>query len=185
VSTQKHSKERRLPDIPEMNILFASADYVDIKTTESELLLREFVARLLSYQPAWVTALYAIRWGFVRLLGMKQNGVPQAKRLNAGDVLMRKGEDSQFLTFDVIAAQEDAYWFAQASESHLNATLGVICEARPDGQNRFCVVTLVHYNRWTGRVYFNVIRLFHHLVVGAMIRHAAGDKAALKNGERA
>jgi hypothetical protein len=135
---------------------------------------------LLSYQPAWVTTLYGIRWGFVRLLGMKQNGIPQAARMTAADVPMSTGTESQFLIFQVIATQEDAYWFAQASESHLNATLGVSCESLPDGHNRFYVVTLVHYHRWTGRVYFNTIRPFHHLVVGAMMSHAVKDETALQ-----
>lgn len=177
MATQTQSKKRDLPNIPEMNMLLESADHIDIKMTESKRSLREFVARLLSYQPAWVTALYGIRWGFVRLLGMKQNGIPQATRMTAAEVPMSAGVDSQFLIFRVIAVQEDAYWFAQASESHLNATLGVICEALPDGYNRFYVVTLVHYNKWTGRVYFNTIRPFHHLVVGAMMNHAVGEGA--------
>jgi hypothetical protein len=32
------------------------------------------------------------------------------------------------------------------------------------------VVTVVRYKNASGRVYFNVIRPFHHLVVGAMVR---------------
>lgn len=175
MATPTQSKKRCSPEIPEMNRLFETADHIDIKTMDSELSLREFVACLLSYQPAWMTALYGIRWGFVRLLGMKQHGIPQATRMTAAEVPMSTGADSHFLIFKVIAAQEDRYWFAQASESHLNATLGVICEALPDGRNHFSVVTLVHYNKWTGRVYFNTIRPFHHVVVGAMMRHAMGN----------
>lgn len=172
MSIQTHSTSYHLPSIPEMNTYFESADHIDVKRAEGALSLREFVARMVSYQPSWVTMLYRIRWGFVRLLGMQQDGIPQAQRIAAADVPMRTGENSQFLIFDVIAAQEDRYWFAQATESHLNATLGVICEALPNGRNRFSVVTLVHYNKWTGHVYFNTIRPFHHLVVGAMISHA-------------
>lgn len=178
MAAQTQTKNHYLLDIPEMNVLFDSADHIDIKTTESEYALRDFIARLLSYQPAWVTALYGIRWGFVRLLGMKQDGIPQARGMTPADVPMTTGTDSQFLIFRVIAVQEDAYWFAQASESHLNATLGVIRESLPNGLNRFHVVTLVHYHRWTGHVYFNTIRPFHHLVVGAMMRYAVGDGQA-------
>ena len=36
-------------------------------------------------------------------------------------------------------------------------------------------LTVVHYKHWTGPVYFNVIRPFHHLVVRQMAR--AGTKA--------
>ncbi len=174
MATQVHTASSTLPHIPALDPLFASADHIDVKTAISDLPLRAFVARLLGYQPAWVTALYGIRWGFVRLLGMKQAGIPQPVRMTADDVPMTAGANSKFLTFNVVAVQDDAYWFAQASESHLDATLGVIREPLPDGRQRYHVVTLVHYQHWTGRVYFNVIRPFHHLVVGAMLRHAAG-----------
>lgn len=174
MATQSYSVEQNLPHIPEMAEHFDSADHIDIKTAECDLNLREFIARLLTYQPAWVTALYGVRWGFVRLLGMKQSGIPKPAKMRPDNVPMTVGGDMKFLIFNVIAAQEDRYWFAQAAESHLNATLGVICEPLPNGRNRFHVVTLVHYNKWTGRVYFNTIRPFHHLVVGGMMRHAVG-----------
>ncbi|MBZ0306742.1 MAG: DUF2867 domain-containing protein [Anaerolineae bacterium] len=173
------AEKYHLPNIPEITALYESADHIDVKTTESQRSFREFVAGLLSYQPAWLTALYGIRWGFVRLLGMKQDGIPQAKRLTAEEVSMSPGTNSQFMDFKVIAAQEDAYWFAQASESHLTATVGVIQETLPNRVNRFHVVTVVHYNKWTGRVYFNTIRPFHHLVVGAMMNQAVKAKPAL------
>ena len=70
--------------------------------------MRAFIAGLFSYMPWWLKALYGVRWAFVRLLGMKQEGVP-----------------------------------------------------------------IVDYRHWTGPVYFNVIRPFHHLVVAAMLRSAA------------
>jgi hypothetical protein len=35
---------------------------------------------------------------------------------------------------------------------------------------RFRVVTIVHYRHWTGRLYFNLIRPFHHWVVTGMAR---------------
>lgn len=181
MATSTQAKKHPLLNVPEIKTLFETADHIDVKTAEGPLPLREFVARLLSYQPAWVTALYGIRWGFVRLLGMKQNGIPQVNRLTAADVPMQAGTNSQFMHFNVIAAQEDAYWFAQASESHLTATIGVIREALPNGYNRFHVATLVHYNKWTGRIYFNTIRPFHHLVVGAMMNQAVKDQPTLQS----
>ena len=72
--------------------------------------------------------------------------------------------------FTVKMAQEDSYYVAEISESHLKAALGVVMEPLPNNLNRFHVITIVHYNRWTGPVYFNVIRPFHHLVVGGMAR---------------
>ncbi|WP_218919788.1 DUF2867 domain-containing protein [Streptosporangium roseum] len=54
---------------------------------------------------------------------------------------------------------------AGATESHLTACLAVVAEP-----GRFHVVTVVKYHRWTGPVYFNAIRPFHHLVVLGMAR---------------
>jgi hypothetical protein len=38
---------------------------------------------------------------------------------------------------------------------------------------RYYIVTIVHYLHWTGPVYFNLIRPFHHLVVARMARAGA------------
>ena len=78
-----------------------------------------------------------------------------------------------FVFFKVVAAKEDRYWFAEAIESHLTGKIGVVMESGLGLQNTFHVITVVHYNNWTGPVYFNVIRPFHHLVVGSMGRHAS------------
>jgi len=43
-----------------------------------------------------------------------------------------------------------------------------------NGLIRYYIVTIVHYLHWTGPVYFNLIRPFHHLVVARMARAGAG-----------
>ncbi|WP_420642170.1 DUF2867 domain-containing protein [Candidatus Leptofilum sp.] len=155
-----------VPNLPE---LAKTADHIDIKTISGEVSLRQFIANMLSYNPGWVKFLYRVRWFFVRLLGMKQQGVPQEMALRPEDVSFVPGISAAF--FQVQMAAENEYWFAAASESHLTAHLGVIMEPGTT-QNRFHVLTLVHYHRWTGPVYFNVIRPFHHIVVGQMIKAA-------------
>ncbi|MBK8905551.1 MAG: DUF2867 domain-containing protein [Anaerolineaceae bacterium] len=160
-----------VPHLPE---LMKTANHIDIKTISGDVSLREFIAGMLSYTPGWVKFLYGVRWFFVRLLGMKQKGMPQNLQIRPADVAFVTGESAAF--FAVKMAQEDSYWFAGITESHLTAHLGVIVEA---GQpNRFHVLTVVHYHRWTGPVYFNVIRPFHHLVVRQMMK--AGVKPPLR-----
>lgn len=154
--------------VPNLPALIEQANHVDVKTVESEVSLRKFLAGMFAYYPRWMKALYAIRWGFVRLLGMKQEGIPDMVRVAPDDVPLTAGDKMAF--FDVEMAAEEAYWFASAAESHLTAHLGVVVEPL-DGQNgrrRFHVLTIVHYNSWAGPVYFNVIRPFHHLVVRQM-----------------
>lgn len=152
-------------DIPELQSLLTGADHIDVKIVTGMVSLREFLAGALSYNPRWLQFLYAVRWGFVRLLGMKQTGIPQDMRLRPADVAMIPGDRAAFFT--VKAAAEDRYWIAGAAESHLTAYLGVVVESL-DTENRFYVITVVHYNKWTGPVYFNVIRPFHHIVVRKM-----------------
>jgi hypothetical protein len=147
------------------------ADHVDVKTVESEASLRAFIAGLLSYQPAWVTALYGVRWAFVRLLGMRQQGMPRARRMLPEEVPMTPGHAAAFFT--VRQAEEERFWVVSVADTHLEATLAVVVEPTGSFRRKFHVVTLVHYRKWTGPVYFNVIRPFHHLVVGGMARFAA------------
>jgi hypothetical protein len=163
---------RRRAVLPDVLRPFASgADHVDVKTVEAETSLREFIAGLMAYQPAWVTALYRVRGVFVRLLGMRQSGIPGPARLRAEEVPMERGGTASFFT--VRHAEEERVWVVSAEDSHLEATLAVAMEPRGGQRRRFHVVTLVHYRNWAGPVYFNVIRPFHHLVVGAMVRNAA------------
>jgi hypothetical protein len=70
----------------------------------------------------------------------------------------------------VWAAEENRLWVAEVDDTHLRARLAVACDDLGDGRRRFHVVTIVHYKRWTGPVYFRVIEPFHHLVVGAMAK---------------
>lgn len=160
--------ETQFTAVPHLPSLMETADHIDIKTISGDVSLREFIAGMISYSPGWMKFLYGVRWFFVRLLGMKQEGMPQELTLRPEDVSFETGKPAAF--FSVKMAEEDHYWFAGITESHLTAHLGVIME--PGQPNRFQVLTIVHYNRWMGPVYFNVIRPFHHLVVGQMMKTA-------------
>ncbi len=152
-------------DLPGLRALARDADHIDVKTVEGTLTLREFLHGLLSWQPGWVRSLYRVRAGFVRLLGMRQRGVPSASGVRPEDISFTPGDSASFFT--VTDAEEDRYFVAGTTESHLTAYLAVVAEP-----GRFHVATIVKYHRWTGPVYFNVIRPFHHLVVRGMARAA-------------
>ncbi len=169
-----------LADIPALQAVAAQADHSDDKPVTlplpaSAALLRTFIAGVMNYYPAWVKALYGVRWGFVRLLGLRQHGVPAQPTFTAATVPLQVGAQAAFFT--VVAVEPARFWMASASESHLSAYLAIGLE--PLSALTTCVhtLTLVHYHRWTGPVYFNAIRPFHHLVVGSMV--AAGRRYAL------
>ncbi|WP_164689724.1 DUF2867 domain-containing protein [Herpetosiphon llansteffanensis] len=153
--------------------LIAQANHVDVKTrqiqtAQPEQELRRFIAAMIGYNPRWMQSLYAIRWGFVRLLGMRQEGLPDTKQLRPEQVPMQAGQNLSF--FKVAAAAEGQYLVASASESHLTAWLAVVLEPRGGLAYNLHTVTIVRYHAWTGPVYFNVIRPFHHVVVNQMIK---------------
>jgi hypothetical protein len=162
---------RYIETLPQIAALLQQADHVDVKTIESTVSLREFLAAMLSYQPGWVTFLYGVRAVFVRFLGMKQDGMPRPQRLAPEDIAFSPGSDAYF--FKVKSAEEDAFFIAEISEKHLDAKLGVIVEPLRDNLKRFHILTVVHYNNWAGPVYFNVIRPFHHVVVKDMAQAGA------------
>ena len=155
--------------ISELAPLLERADYIDIKTVSGSVDLRTFLANMFSYQPDWITALYAARAVFVRFLGMRQRGIPRGHRLPPETIPMQAGMRASF--FKVYKAEEEHYWVAEAKDTHLNAILGIVVEPSPDQQRRrFHVLTVVHYQNWAGPIYFRAIQPFHHLVVGSMAR---------------
>ena len=150
-------------DVPGLAALMEGADHVDVRTVTGTLSLRAFVASTLSYQPAWMTFLYHVRGGVVRLLGMRQDGVPQSVRFSPDDVPLEPG--AEFLFFTVHSAEDDRYWIGGFVDQHLTGHVVAAVEASGDGARRLHLMTIVHYNNWAGPVYFGLIRPFHHLIV--------------------
>ena len=147
----------------ELRPILEDADHVDVKTVEGKVDLRVFISSMMTYQPWMVTQLYRVRAVLVRLLGMKQEGIPKPVIIPPDRIPMEKGSDISF--FKVVLTKEDSYWVAEARDKHLSAYLAVIVEPLQGSSNRFHVMTVVHYLNWTGPVYFNLIRPFHHLIV--------------------
>jgi hypothetical protein len=158
-----------IQSIPELQPYLLHANHIDVKTVKGEGTMREFLAGMFSYSPGWMNFLYHIRGWFVRLLGMKQESVPEFPELRPEDVCMTPGEKMAFFTVEVASEQ---FWLAGIVDTHLTANLGVVKEEIKNGCFRFHVITIVHYLKWTGIVYFNVIRPFHHLVVAQMANSA-------------
>lgn len=164
----QHKLPSYIQDIPELAPLLKDADHIDVKTATGTMSMRQFLASMLSYQPGWVTFLFGVRAVFVRFLGMHQRGLPRATSMKPEDIPMKPGSNARF--FKICMAAEEHYWVAETDDSHLKAALGVVVEPLSNQQRRFHVLTVVHYHNWAGSVYFNIIRPFHHLVVGRMVK---------------
>ncbi len=152
-----------------MHVAQSADDFHDV-VFESRGTLREFLAAALSYMPGWMRFLYHVRAGFVRLLGVRQDGIPEKEQLHPQDVPFEPG--GQAAIFNVLAAEEERYWLASAQDAMIIGYVGVIREPLENGLSRFHLLSGARYRRWTGRIYFNVIRPFHHIVVRCMGRCA-------------
>lgn len=156
----------------ELEQFFEGADFVDIKVYEGKSTLPDFVASMLSYYPWWLILLYRIRQLLVHILGLAKHEEPEElPNLKADDISFTPGDQASF--FIVRLARKDIYWISETPEDkHLKAFFGVVVEALSDLEKRFYVITSVYYKHWSGPVYFNLIRPFHHLVVSRMARFA-------------
>ena len=166
---------------PELNPLLTGADHVDVKSTEADVTLREFVSGALGYQPGWMrmlfrAMLFRARVVFARLLRLRNPEIQTAPRLRPEKIPFSPGAKVWFFT--VVGAAEDRYIFLEASDTHLTGYLAVVAEPLTNGRTRFHNITIVRYHRWTGPLYFNVIRPFHHLVVRSMVNAGARGQGA-------
>ena len=162
-------------EYPELRPCLTGKDIVDVKTITARADLRTFVARMMSYYPWWLRALYGVREVLVRLLGLVRHEVQEGMRSYRPDEIPF-APGGRVQVFIVEAAREEAYWVVTSPpDKHLTAWFGVAVEALGDGRNRFHVLTTVAYVHWTGPVYYNLIRPFHHLVVRRMMAAGARD----------
>ena len=155
------------------------ADVIDVKRVEGRNELRTMLAAMLSYYPWWVVRLYRLRKLLVGLLGLAQQAAPvRQPALKPEDVAFTPGAAVTFFT--VRAAKEGRYWIAETPpDKHLRSYFGVVSDPIDGSRRRFTVITTVFYKHWTGPVYFNLIRPFHHLVVASMARHGATTSSAV------
>jgi hypothetical protein len=160
-----------IPKFSELERYFQKADFTDVKVFEGDTTLRKFIASMLSYYPWWIVQLYRLRKFLVWSLGLVKHEEPkELPNLQAGDVSFTPGDSASF--FIVRSAKEGIYWVSETPEDrHLRAYFGVIKEPVSKSINRFYVITTVFYKHWSGPMYFNLIRPFHHLVVSRMAKY--------------
>lgn len=161
---------------PELAEFFRDVDYTDVKHIEAETSLRAFIAGMLSYSPWWLVALYRIREILVGLLGLvRHDRFGWLLSFSAEDISFAPEDNVSF--FIVRKAEEDVFWLSETlPDKHLTAYFGIAADKQSSGLTRFEVVTAIRYLHWTGPVYFNLIRPFHHLVVSQMMRAGAASK---------
>lgn len=161
-----------LNGIAEIDILFQSADYINVSAIETGDSLEQFLVKIFSYRPLLIRLLYRLRAPLVRLLGFKQDPLPPLDEWIPEEFPMYPCGMVWFFT--VRKVRKERFWIAGCPrDRHLDADLAVVARPLPEGRKRFYLATVVRYKHWTGPVYFNLIRLFNLLLVNRMARHAA------------
>jgi len=165
------NKDKYILKFKALETYFKNADFIDVKICQGQTTLRQFIASMLSYYPWWIIQLYRIRKLLVGILGLVKHEAPEElPNLQPEDVSFTPGENVTF--FRVRSAEENLFWISETpDDKHLKAYFGVVKEPLNNSVNRFYVFTTVYYKHWTGPVYFNLIKPFHHLVVSRMAKH--------------
>jgi len=155
---------------PELDSCFQNINHQDIKTIDGACTLREFIAGMLSYSPWWINMLFNIRKIFVKIFGLARHEKPEEiPHLDPEKISFMPGENVTF--FITYKAKENEYWTGMPpDDKHLSAYFGIVTEKIGPDKTRFHVFTTVIYKHWTGPLYFNLIRLFHHIVVWRMMK---------------
>ena len=162
-----------LANIPEIDALLEDADHIGLKVIESEDCLESVLSKMFSYRPALVRLLYRIRSPLVRLLGFRQDTMPEMKEWLPDEFPMLPCGNVWFFTVQKV--EKERFWIACCPrDRHLDADLAVVAKPICGKRNRFYIATIVRYKHWTGPVYFNVIRLFSMFLVNRMARKAKG-----------
>jgi hypothetical protein len=160
-----------LKHIPEIKTLFRAADYVGIKTVDTDLSLERFLIRIFSYRPALIRLLYRLRAPLVRLLGFKQDPMPDLDEWIPAEFPMFPCGQVWFFTVQQV--QKELFWIAGCPrDRHLDAEIAVVVRPLAGKLKRFYLITVVRYKHWTGPVYFALIRLFNLFLINRMARYA-------------
>ncbi|PJJ61219.1 DUF2867 domain-containing protein [Hymenobacter chitinivorans] len=119
--------------------------------------------------PAWVGGLMRLRDWLVRPFGLRT--FPAATRPAPGTPLTTGGQLGPFRVFDVSPGEI----ILGQNDRHLDFRVSVLVE---EAGPAAVVTTVVQFHNWFGRAYFTLIKPFHHLVVPALLRRAAGRQPA-------
>jgi hypothetical protein len=143
------------------------ADHLDVKSSPTSLELEPLLGQLLAWRPGWLRLLFALRGLLARLLSLKHklpSHTPSTRDLMQPGGVPGLGE--------IALVKPPDLWVATLEDRHLQAHIILALEPLPAGGSLVHLGTVVRYRHWTGPLYFNLIRPFHHLVVWAGLRAA-------------
>ncbi|WP_420572154.1 DUF2867 domain-containing protein [Kordia sp.] len=142
--------------------LFSKVDFADtFSTTNQKDSIEEITNQIFNTSPKWVGFLFKIRNAIVQFFGLKTE-IP--KDLNND---FKVGGYIKFFKIYDISPNEV---ILGANDSHLNFRAIVTDTNEP--KHNVKVTTLVEYNNKKGKIYMNLIKPFHRMVVKRMVGQA-------------
>lgn len=153
----------------EIEPLLQKANHIDVKVVEGNISHEAFIASLLSF-PKWIHLLFKFRIFLAKVLGLQHKAITDPI-LESQDIPLIVGDTIR--SFTVAMVKKKQYWVVESpKDKHLKAYLGVFVEPLKRDIKRFHVATIVNYKHWSGPIYFNIIRPFHHLLVYVLAKSA-------------
>ena len=158
----KKVKEEATPSSYLEAKLLDQIDFSDtFSTTNHKNTLEETTNFIFNNTPKWIDQLFVIRNKIVKLFGLK-TGIPADYNEE-----FRVGGYIAFFKIFSIANNEI---ILGANDSHLNFRAVVANSNETDFNIK--VVTLVEYNNTKGKIYMNLIKPFHRIIVKRMVKNA-------------
>ena len=156
-------------DLKSLDLDQEDCDYFEAKSVASSLTLPEVLANIFNYRPRWVQFLFVLRRMPASILQLKQVRWKQSPALKPEDISFQRGASET--KFIVTHGDRNRYWVSRApADRHLEAKIAVILSSAEGEKKTYKLITWVKYLHWTGKLYFNLIRPFHHMIVFFFLR---------------
>ncbi len=145
---------------------YLPANYSDVfscETTSNTLSPDDIVTSFFTDMPGWVNALFKLRHFLVRFVGLKGDD---------GDIrqleeCIRTGGKNGFVS---VPDKNDHETVLLLEDKHLNAYLSVYVTKLNSNKQNVSLITVVHFNKKLGNIYFSIIKPFHKIVVKSMLK---------------
>jgi len=142
--------------------LFPKVDFADtFSTTNKKDSIQEVTNQIFNTAPKWVAFLFKIRNSIVKFFGLK-TGIPDDYNED-----FKVGGYVKFFKIYDIATNEI---ILGANDNHLN--FRAIVSNTENTSHNIKVTTLVEYNNKKGKIYMNLIKPFHRMIVKRMVGQA-------------
>ncbi len=163
-----------LPNNSILNYSQKKYDYVDsfqgvLIDIENKVTSADFGKAFFSSGPNWVGKLFALRNKIASIFGLKTSGSITDREKLLENFNCEQGEHLGL--FKVFAITENEVILGE-DDKHLNFRVSLFLNNQTSDTNKkyLIVSTTVEFNNWFGRLYFLPVRLFHKLIVPAILK---------------